>query len=90
MIAMLISGGVSLRDVPFDIDSVKAVLCTSEVELIMLPDALMYVMEDGQESGKTRNDLASLIACRAVYGPALIAGFNGDSVPESYVAAYMA
>lgn len=89
MIAMLISGGVTLRDVKYDIESVKFALHANEIELIMLPDAIMYVMENGKETGKTWNDLASLIASRAVYGPALIAGFNGDDVPESYVAAYM-
>lgn len=89
MIGMLISGGVALRDLNYDIDSVRFELQAPEVELIMLPDALMYIVENAQGLGKTWNDLASLIAGRAVYGPALIAGFNGDDVPESYVAAYM-
>ena len=81
MTAMLISGGVTLRDVPYDVYSVQSILGTRDVEIVTMSDAIMYIMEDGKESGKTRNDLASLIARREIYGPALIAGFGGDNVP---------
>jgi hypothetical protein len=89
MTAMLISGGVTLRDVPYDVYSVQSILGTRDVEIVTMSDAIMYIMEDGKESGKTRNDLASLIARREIYGPALIAGFGGDNVPQEYIDAYM-
>ena len=89
MTAMLISGGVTLRDVPYDVYSVQSILGTRDVEIVTMSDAIMYIMDDGKESGKTRNDLASLIARREIYGPALIAGFGGDNVPQEYIDAYM-
>ena len=89
MTAMLISGGVTLWDVPYDVYSVQSIFGTRDVEIVTMSDAIMYIMEDGKESGKTRNDLASLIARREIYGPALIAGFGGDNVPQEYIDAYM-
>ena len=91
MMALQLDGkGEDLKDVQFDIFSVQSIMHTNNIEIIMLPDGVMYVMEHGLQEGKQRNDLASLIARRDVYGPALIAGFNGDDVPESYISAYMA
>lgn len=89
MTGLLFDGEVSLRDVPFDIFSVQAIISTKAVEIVELPDAIMYISESGKDAGKARNDLASLIARREIYGPALIAGFGGDDVPQQYVDAYM-
>ena len=89
MTGMLFDGEVSMRDVPFDIFSVQAIISTKAVEIVELPDAIMYISESGKDAGKARNDLASLIARREIYGPALIAGFGGDDVPQQYVEAYM-
>jgi hypothetical protein len=89
MTGLLFDGEVSLRDVPFDIFSVQAIISTKAVEIVELPDAIMYISESGKDAGKARNDLASLIARREIYGPALIAGFGGDDVPQQYVEAYM-
>lgn len=89
MTGLLFDGEVSMRDVPFDIFSVQAIISTKAVEIVELPDAIMYISESGKDSGKARNDLASLIARREIYGPALIAGFGGDDVPQSYIDAYM-
>lgn len=89
MIGLLISDTPQLKDVPFDIFSVQQILRTKAVELVELSDAVMYIMEHGKEDGKPRNDLASLIAHREIYGPALIAGYCGDDVPQAYVDAYM-
>lgn len=90
MKAMLISGGsVNLRDVPYDIFSVEAILNAKNVEIITLPDGILYAAAEAEQDGKQRNDLASLIARREVYGPVLIAGFGNDDVPQSYIDAYM-
>ena len=91
MMALHLDGkGTELKDVKYDIFSVQSIMHTNNIEIIMLPDGVMYVMEHGLQEGKQRNDLASLIARRDVYGPALIAGFNGDDVPNSYISAYIA
>ena len=90
MRGMLISGGtVSIRDVPYDIYSVEAILSAKNVEIITLPGGIMYVDAEAAGKEKPRNDLAGLIARREVYGPALIAGFGNDDVPQSYIDAYM-
>ena len=89
MTGLLFDGEVSMRDVPFDIFSVQTIISTKAVEIVELPDAIMYIAESGKDAGKARNDLASLIARREIYGPALIAGFGGDDVPQSYIDAYM-
>lgn len=90
MRAMLISGGtVSIQDVPYDIYSVEAILSAKNVEIIMLPDGIMYIAAEAEEEGRPRNDLAALIARRYVYGPALIAGSGNEDVPQQYVEAYM-
>lgn len=90
MRALLIqTGSVEIRDVPYDIFSVERILSAKNVEIITLPDGIMYGAIEAEEEGKPRNDLASLIARREVYGPALIAGFGNDDVPQSYIDAYM-
>ena len=86
---LIVDGSVSLKDVPYNIFSVEAILSAKNVEIITLPDGIMYIAAEAEDEGKQRNDLASLIARREIYGPALIAGFGGDDVPQQYVEAYM-
>lgn len=86
---LIVDGSVSLKDVPYNIFSVEAILSAKNVEIITLPDGIMYIATEAEDEGKQRNDLAGLIARREVYGPALIAGFGNDDVPQIYIDAYM-
>lgn len=56
------------------------------------PGACMIVNEEGRPNGMQQNPIASLVARRQIYGPALIAGVvagaDGEEfadVPEEYI-----
>ena len=83
------NGTVEMVGVLYDVFSVQRILGADSIEIITLGDGIMYIDEHAQSKGSKRNDLASLIAHRHVYGDALIAGFGGDDVPQSYIDAYM-
>lgn len=60
-----------------------------DIDIIMLEDGVLYHNLKAQAAGMMRNELASLIAHTAVYGPAVIAGRGGDDVAQQYVDAYL-
>ena len=64
------------------------IFITHDIGLAYYISDTVYIMEHGKEDGKPRNDLASLIAHREIYGPALIAGYCGDDVPQAYVRSF--
>ena len=57
-------------------------------ETVRLRDGgIMIVNEKGAVNGMPQNPIASLVAGTMIYGPALIAGVDGDEftdVPEQY------
>jgi hypothetical protein len=90
--ALKIEDGVKLIDLRYNEFSVSMELeCNSgkDIDIIMLPDGVLYHNHTAESAGKMRNELASLIARQDVYGPAIIAGRHGDDVPQQYVDAYL-
>lgn len=90
MRALLI--GIAHRNM-IDIDSnVKALeeCVGGNIEKIELKDGgIMIANAQGMLKQYPRNDLASYISGKPVYGAVLIAGTDGDDVDQKYVDAYL-
>lgn len=90
MRALLI--GIAHRNM-IDIDSSDLALkeCVGgNIEKIELKDGgVMIANVQGMVKQYPRNDLASYICGKPVYGAALIVGKDGDDVDQKYVDAYM-
>ena len=78
---------ISIVDVDNDLKALQKAVC-GNIETVRLKDgAVMIVDEEGMLKQYPRNDLASYISGKHIYGTALIVGYNGksfDDVPEQY------
>lgn len=79
---------VHLCDIKNDEKSFRHAVGGSLEHIKLRDDAMMICDRDAQNSGKAYNALASLIAGTAVYGSALILGYEDGEYcdpPESFV-----
>lgn len=89
---LLKDGKAELIELRYDVFSVLGTLGLNNdksLDIVMIPHGIMYIDTSAEASGAMRNDCASLVAQRQVYGAAIIAGCGGDDVSEDYVSAYL-
>lgn len=83
---------IDVIDVPNELHAMQQAV-GGYIETVGLKDGgIMIVDEEGLLKQYPRNDMASYISGRHIYGTALIVGADGDEfddVPQQYIDAYM-